>query len=74
MDKKTHKKNPCKRDCPERSPTCHAECERYFKWREACKAEQAEKDKKRIAENNYYDHVRERGTRVYKIRKYGGTK
>lgn len=21
--------NPCKRDCPDRSPTCHTECEKY---------------------------------------------
>jgi len=23
-------KNPCKKDCPDRSPTCHAECEAYL--------------------------------------------
>lgn len=21
--------NPCSRDCPDRSPTCHADCQRY---------------------------------------------
>lgn len=24
--------NPCKPDCPERSPTCHSECERYIAY------------------------------------------
>ena len=22
--------NPCKRDCPKRSSTCHSDCEKYF--------------------------------------------
>lgn len=74
MNKNVHIQNPCKRDCAERSPTCHAECEKYFKWREAREAEQAEKDKKRIAENNYHDHVKARGVRIYRKRRYGGTK
>lgn len=26
--------NPCKKDCRERSPTCHAECERYKTYAE----------------------------------------
>lgn len=24
--------NPCKPDCPERSPTCHSECEKYIAY------------------------------------------
>lgn len=74
MNEKTHIKNPCTRDCPERSPTCHAKCEKHLEWLEARKAEQAEKDKKRIAENNYFDHLRARSSRLVKIRRYGGTK
>lgn len=27
-------RQPCKRDCPGRSPTCHAECEKYIQFRE----------------------------------------
>lgn len=23
-------KNPCTKDCPKRSPTCHSECEEYL--------------------------------------------
>lgn len=25
--------NPCKRDCPKRSPTCHIDCPEYAKFR-----------------------------------------
>lgn len=25
---------PCKNDCKERNPGCHAECERYISWKE----------------------------------------
>ncbi len=25
--------NPCKRDCPRRSPTCHSECKEYLEFR-----------------------------------------
>lgn len=28
------KRNPCKRNCRERSATCHGECEKYKEWRE----------------------------------------
>lgn len=27
-------KNPCKKDCPGRSSTCHAECEAYLAFHE----------------------------------------
>lgn len=26
-------KPPCTQDCPDRSPTCHSECERYKEFR-----------------------------------------
>ena len=25
--------NPCVRECPDRSPTCHGTCEKYTEWR-----------------------------------------
>ena len=31
-------KNPCVKDCPGRSPTCHAECEAYLAFHEHNKA------------------------------------
>ena len=27
--------NPCKRDCPKRSPTCHGSCPEYADYRES---------------------------------------
>jgi hypothetical protein len=29
MKKLEYVPNPCKRDCPKRSPTCHSECKDY---------------------------------------------
>lgn len=28
------KENPCKKDCPRRSPTCHATCKEYKEFRQ----------------------------------------
>lgn len=39
-------RQPCKRDCPGRSPTCHAECEKY----KAYTAQQREDYKRRVFE------------------------
>lgn len=27
------KQNPCRRDCPDRSPKCHGACEKYAEYR-----------------------------------------
>ena len=35
-------KNPCGRDCPDRSETCHGACEKYKAWK-------AENDQQREA-------------------------
>lgn len=37
---------PCKRDCPGRSPTCHAECEKYRRFAN----QQREEYKRRLDE------------------------
>lgn len=39
-------RQPCKRDCPGRSPTCHAECEKYKAYTE----QQREDYKRRVFE------------------------
>jgi hypothetical protein len=39
---------PCKRDCPGRSPTCHAECEKYAAFTQ----QQAESYKKRLLDSD----------------------
>ena len=74
MNKNMHKDNPCKRDCAKRSPTCHAECKEYLEFHEERKKELTEKDKQREFENNYREHVKARSARLYKIRRYGGSK
>ena len=30
-------RQPCKKDCPNRSPTCHSECDAYLEFFEFCK-------------------------------------
>ena len=42
-------KGPCEKECPYRSPTCHAECERYLTFAEERKRIYAEKMKARNA-------------------------
>ena len=27
-------RNPCEKDCPKRSPTCHAKCKEYIDWQQ----------------------------------------
>lgn len=39
--------NPCKRDCPERSPTCHSTCPKYATYREKLNEKNALINKKR---------------------------
>lgn len=69
MNKFMHKDNPCKRDCAERSPTCHAKCERYLEWVESRKPELEAKAAKQTAENNYIGYVKARDARFKK--RYG---
>ena len=69
MNKNMHKENPCKRDCPERSPTCHAECEKYLTWVESRQPELKAKAQQQIAEGNYIDHVNARNERLRKSRR-----
>jgi len=41
-------KIPCVKDCPDRTPECHADCERYAKyaaWRETIRQKRAEKSR-----------------------------
>ena len=50
------KDNPCKQDCPDRSAVCRLTCERFAKYYEKRKIEEAERNKKREAVidfNNY---------------------
>lgn len=69
MGNKTHIPNPCTRDCAERSPTCHAECEKYRTWVESRQPELKAKAQQQIAEGYYIDHVNARNERLRKFRR-----
>lgn len=60
------RKQPCKKDCKNRSARCHADCEIYLAWHEAHKAELAKKERDRINYENYYELIRQRTRRIYK--------
>lgn len=47
--------NPCRRECPDRSPTCHGGCDKYREWAEA-----REVLKKSQREDNQWSPARER--------------
>lgn len=38
-------KSPCKKGCPDRTPTCHSECEKYLSYYEHCRARGKERRK-----------------------------
>ena len=69
MNKNMHTENPCKRDCAERSPTCHAHCEKYRGWVESRKPELKARAQRQTAESHYLDYVNARNERLRKVRR-----
>ncbi len=67
-----HQKQPCAKDCPDRTATCHAECKKYLEWLEIHKQERAEHDKLQNQKNIYNDYARQRNKRLHRIRRYKG--
>ena len=49
-------KPPCTQDCPDRSPTCHSECERYKEFRK----KNAEERDRRYRENEVDRYIGEK--------------
>ena len=47
--------NPCKRDCPKRSPTCHGSCPDYADYKERLNKENAERQKIRDTQRRLDD-------------------
>lgn len=45
-------KAPCTKDCPGRSPSCHAECEAYLDFRDR-NAQQRERERNRRRVDGY---------------------
>lgn len=50
-------KQPCERDCPNRSVTCHSECEKYKAFTEEIKSKRDEKQKKTCMDCFTFDRV-----------------
>lgn len=42
---------PCKRACPERTPECHGQCERYTEWRKKRDASLVEKNQRQASKD-----------------------
>lgn len=49
-------KPPCTQDCPDRSPTCHSECEKYQEFRK----KNAEERDRRYRENEVDRYIGEK--------------
>lgn len=45
--------NPCHKKCPERSPTCHSECERYEKFARERREMLDERKKQNVIEDYF---------------------
>lgn len=61
--------SPCK-GCKERTAKCHADCEKYFAFREYCEQKRKERDR----DSNVRDYFGERKiktARIFKRRIYG---
>ena len=55
--------NPCKRDCPDRSATCHAECIKYLDFYAWCKQEREQARQQRIPTGYIVNEVRKAKSR-----------
>lgn len=56
--------NPCKKDCPERSATCHATCGRYEKYAQKKAAEREARWKESRKTSDFVEHHRQLAARV----------
>lgn len=54
-------KNPCTKNCPGRSPTCHCECEEYLEFFE--ERIRMNKEKQRLNEINYDNAIVKRAVK-----------
>jgi hypothetical protein len=66
------KKPPCEKGCPDRSPECHAACERYAEWRRRMDTEAEARRSKTDAEQGVRELARKRKgwlrARGYKVK------
>lgn len=62
----TNKGVPCRRDCENREPGCHARCAAYISWSEQHEKEKALRHDEGYEASCYYKH---RDARMYKLQK-----
>lgn len=48
-------RNPCKKDCPDRTATCHAECEKYLEYFAYCE----ERRNKHIKQHPIHQYIKD---------------
>lgn len=51
-------RNPCRKDCPDRSATCHAECIKYLDFYAWCKEAREQERQHRIPTGYIVNEVR----------------
>lgn len=61
-------KNPCVKDCPNRSATCHAECEKYAAFAKDREAELRELNHKRNVESRLDGQIIDKAVKARKRR------
>lgn len=62
-------KQPCRKDCPDRSGECHAVCEKYREFEKARNAEYEKKAVERGAEGGFFEGKERLRMRNYKKKK-----
>ena len=55
------RKTPCVKDCPDRTPGCHAKCEKYLAW----KAEREELLERMYKDSVYLDGKKKQRDRFF---------
>lgn len=53
-------KNPCTKDCPDRTPDCHCDCERYIRFAKNRREYLDHKRQQNVLNDYYYDRCAER--------------
>lgn len=66
--------NPCVKDCPNRSATCHAECERYAAFAKEREAVLAQKNKQQSIESRLDGYAVEMAIKARRRRRRPGWK
>lgn len=55
--------SPCRKECPNRSPTCHVSCKKYRRWQQEHNRELQERQKHRETEYAFIEMSQRWGNR-----------